>query len=172
MGDTSEDSGTTGVLSGSRMDNSSWRHACLGCFWNRYLLRSHFGRAYHGSKDPSPVHSGSRGRPGSLLFLLFGARLLLSCYQFTGYHHDALFPCKVSSGVRQRSFHAGGELPAWAKGIASFSPLTYFTEIARYCMGGTSYYPLSTSLVLLLIFTILFWGAAVSLHKRTLPKRL
>jgi len=78
------------------------------------------------------------------------------------------FPLVFVSGV----FMPVGELPAWAKGIASFSPLTYFTEVARYCMGGTSYYPLSTSLLLLSIFTILFWGAAVSLHKRTLPKRL
>lgn len=78
------------------------------------------------------------------------------------------FPLVFVSGV----FMPVGELPAWAKGIASFSPLTYFTDVARYCMGGTSYYPLSTSLLLLLIFTILFWGAAVSLHKRTLPKRL
>jgi ABC-2 type transport system permease protein len=78
------------------------------------------------------------------------------------------FPLVFVSGV----FMPVGELPAWAKRIASLSPLTYFTEVARYCMGGTSYYPLSTSLLLLLMFTVLFWGAAVSLHKRTLPKRL
>jgi ABC-2 type transport system permease protein len=78
------------------------------------------------------------------------------------------FPLVFVSGV----FMPVGELPAWAKVIASLSPLTYFTEVARYCMGGTSYYPLSVSLLLLLMFTILFWGAAVSLHKRTLPKRL
>lgn len=46
------------------------------------------------------------------------------------------------------------------------------TEVTRYCMGGTSHYPLSVSFLLLLIFIILFWVAAVSLHKRTLPKRL
>jgi len=78
------------------------------------------------------------------------------------------FPLVFVSGV----FMPVAELPAWTKVIASVSPLTYFTEVARYCMGGTSYYPLSVSLLLLLMFTILFWGAAVSLHKRTLPKRL
>ncbi len=78
------------------------------------------------------------------------------------------FPLVFVSGI----FIPVGELPAWAKGIASLSPLTYFTEVARYCMGGTTYYPLSVSLLLLLIFAILFWGAAVSLHKRTLPRRL
>jgi ABC-2 type transport system permease protein len=78
------------------------------------------------------------------------------------------FPLVFVSGV----FMPVAELPAWTKVIASVSPLTYFTEVARYCIGGTSYYPLSVSLLLLLMFTILFLGAAVSLHKRTLPKRL
>jgi len=78
------------------------------------------------------------------------------------------FPLVFVSGV----FVPVGQLPAWAKLIASFSPLTYFTEAARYCMGGTSYYPLSMSFSFLSMFTILFWLAAVSLHKRTLPKRL
>jgi ABC-2 type transport system permease protein len=78
------------------------------------------------------------------------------------------FPLVFVSGV----FLPVGESPAWAKVIASLSPLTYFTEVARYCMGGASYYSLSVSFLLLLIFTILFWVTAVSLHKQTLPKRL
>jgi ABC-2 type transport system permease protein len=78
------------------------------------------------------------------------------------------FPLVFISGV----FMPVEGLPAWAKVIASFSPLTYFTEIARYCMGGTSHYSPSVSLLLLLMFTILFWETAVNLHKRTLPKRL
>ena len=78
------------------------------------------------------------------------------------------FPLVFVSGV----FMPVAELPAWAKGIASFSPLTYFTEVTRYCIGGTSHYPPSVSLLLLLMFAIIFWGAAVILHKRTLPKRL
>ena len=78
------------------------------------------------------------------------------------------FPLVFISGV----FMPVKGLPAWAKIIASLSPLTYFTEIARYCIGGTSHYPLSVSFLLLLMFTILFWTAAVILHKRTLPKRV
>jgi ABC-2 type transport system permease protein len=78
------------------------------------------------------------------------------------------FPLVFISGV----FMPVEGLPAWAKVIASFSPLTYFTEVARYCMGGTSHYSPSVSLLLLLTFTILFWETAVNLHKRTLPKRL
>jgi ABC-2 type transport system permease protein len=78
------------------------------------------------------------------------------------------FPLVFVSGV----FMPVAELPAWAKVIASLSPLTYFTEVARYCIGGTNHYPLYLSLLLLLMFTILFWEAAVRLHKRTLPKRL
>jgi ABC-2 type transport system permease protein len=78
------------------------------------------------------------------------------------------FPLVFVSGV----FIPVGNLPAWAKVIASLSPLTYFTEVTRYCMEGTSHYLLSVSFLLLLIFTILFWLVAVSLHKWTLPKRL
>ena len=78
------------------------------------------------------------------------------------------FPLVFVSGV----FVPVAELPAWTKVIASVSPLTYFIELARYCMGGTNYYPLFVSLLLLLMFTILFWWTAVSLHKRTLSKRL
>ena len=78
------------------------------------------------------------------------------------------FPLVFISGV----FMPVGGLPAWAKVIASLSPLTYFTEVARYSMGGTNYYPPSASLLILLTFTILFWETAVDLHKRTLPKRL
>lgn len=78
------------------------------------------------------------------------------------------FPLVFVSGV----FVPVGQSPPWAKLIASFSPLTYFTETARYCLGGTSYYPPAVSLSFLLIFTVLFWSVAVKLHKRTLPQRL
>jgi ABC-2 type transport system permease protein len=78
------------------------------------------------------------------------------------------FPLVFISGV----FMPVGGLPAWAKVMASLSPLTYFTEVARYCMGGTSYYLPSVGLPLLFMVTILFWGIAVGLHKRTLPKRV
>jgi ABC-2 type transport system permease protein len=78
------------------------------------------------------------------------------------------FPLVFVSGV----FMPVAGMPAWAKVIASLSPLTYFTEIARYAIGETSHYPLSVSLLLLLMFTILFWAAAVRLHKQTLPRRL
>jgi len=78
------------------------------------------------------------------------------------------FPLVFVSGI----FMPVGELPAWGKVIASLSPLTYFTEVARYCIGGTNRYPLYLSLLLLLMFTIFFWEAAVTLHKRTLPRRL
>ena len=78
------------------------------------------------------------------------------------------FPLMFISGI----FVPLSQLPAVAKAISLISPLTYFTQIATYCMGGASYYPVSMSLLLLLMFTILFWVAAVSLHKRTLPKRL
>lgn len=78
------------------------------------------------------------------------------------------FPLVFISGVFQPIM----ELPGWAQTIASVSPLTYFTEIARYSLGEPSYYPLSVGVLLLLLFTSVFWGVAVSLHKRTLAMRL
>ncbi len=63
------------------------------------------------------------------------------------------------------------ELPAWGKGIASISPLTYFTDLARYCVQGNSQYPVFIDLVVILAFTVLFLVVAIKLHERNLPKR-
>ena len=78
------------------------------------------------------------------------------------------FPLIFISGI----FISLGELPIWGKGIALVSPLTYFTDLARYCVKGTSYYPVYIDLLVLLAFTVIFWVVAVKLHQRTLPKRL
>ena len=78
------------------------------------------------------------------------------------------FPLVFISGI----FIPLDELPIWGKGIASVSPLTYFTDLARYCVKGTSYYPVYIDLLVLLALTVIFWVVAVKLHQRTLPKRL
>jgi ABC-2 type transport system permease protein len=63
-------------------------------------------------------------------------------------------------------------LPAFARGLAMCSPLTYFTDIARYASGGGNVFPLATDFLALLGFTVVFWGIAVKAHNRTMPKRL
>lgn len=78
------------------------------------------------------------------------------------------FPLIFISGI----FIPIDELPAWGKPIASISPLTYFTEMARYSIQGSSYYPVLASLVVLGAFTIIFFVTAVKIHERTIQERL
>jgi ABC-2 type transport system permease protein len=65
-----------------------------------------------------------------------------------------------------------GELPPWGVAISSFSPLTYFTDLARHSIQGTGYYPVALDLAALLAFSAVFLMAGIKLHERTLPKRL
>lgn len=78
------------------------------------------------------------------------------------------FPLLFISGI----FIPLSELPAAARTISLISPLTYFTDIARYSVGQGSVLPLSVDFLALVGFTALFWVIAVKMHNRTLPKRL
>jgi ABC-type multidrug transport system permease subunit len=63
-------------------------------------------------------------------------------------------------------------MPPLGKTIASFSPLTYLTDLLEYFIQGTSYYPVALDITILLIFTVLFLATAIKLHERILSKRL
>ncbi len=78
------------------------------------------------------------------------------------------FPLMFISGV----FIPLSEMPAIAQSIAFISPLTYFTDLARYATGRANYLSVSTDLIILAIFTVICWIIAVKLHNRTLPKRV
>lgn len=78
------------------------------------------------------------------------------------------FPLLFISGV----FIPLSNLPEAARAISFISPLTYFTDIARYATGHDSYLPLSVDFLAIIIFTVVLWIVAVMLHNRTLPKRL
>ncbi len=78
------------------------------------------------------------------------------------------FPLMFISGV----FVPLSQLPTAARIIANFSPLTYFTDLARYATGGKNYYSVGTDLVVLVIFTVVSWVIAVKLHNKTLPMRV
>ena len=78
------------------------------------------------------------------------------------------FPLVFISGI----FIPLTQLPVWARGIAYISPLTYFTDIARYCIAGQSYFPVGVDLLALVGFTLLFVILAATLHQRTMPKRI
>jgi ABC-2 type transport system permease protein len=78
------------------------------------------------------------------------------------------FPLMFISGI----FIPLSQLPAAARGISFISPLTYFTDLARGAMGGSSYYSAPINLLVIVAFTVIFWIVGVSLHSRTLPKRV
>ena len=78
------------------------------------------------------------------------------------------FPMVFISGI----FIPIEELPVWGKAIASISPLTYFTDIARYSVQGTSYYPIAVDILALIVFTTAFLFVAIKIHEHTIQKRL
>ena len=78
------------------------------------------------------------------------------------------FPLMFISGV----FVPLSEMPAFARSIAFISPLTYFTDLARYAAGGKNYFSISVDLLVLVGFTVVAWIIAVKLHNRTLPIRV
>jgi len=57
------------------------------------------------------------------------------------------------------------QLPAWGRGIAYISPLTYFTDIARRCIQGQSYLPVALDFLALAGFAVLFLVLAMKLHQ-------
>lgn len=78
------------------------------------------------------------------------------------------FPLIFISGV----FIPISELPAWGKGVAFVSPVTYFTDLARYCIAETNDLPALLSILVLVAFSAVFLVLAVKLHGRTMPRRV
>jgi ABC-2 type transport system permease protein len=78
------------------------------------------------------------------------------------------FPLIFISGV----FVPLSEMPEFVRNIALISPLTYFTDLARYATGDKNYFAVGIDLLVLVLFTVVAWIIAVKLHNRTLPKRL
>ena len=78
------------------------------------------------------------------------------------------FPLVFISGI----FIPIEEMPMWGKTISSISPLTYFTDLARYSIQGNSYYPVALDLTVLVAFTIIFLVTAIKIHERTIEKRI
>lgn len=106
-------------------------------------------------------------------FASFG--ILLSAYPPTDIPSTVMmisnlvkFPLVFISGV----FIPILEMQNWLRIIASFSPLTYFTDLANYCTQGSSYYPVFVDFAALIGFTLLFLIVAIKIHERTLPERL
>jgi ABC-2 type transport system permease protein len=78
------------------------------------------------------------------------------------------FPLVFISGI----FIPIEGLPVWGKTIAAVSPLTYFTDLARYSIQGTSYYPIAVDILALIAFMLGFLFVAIKIHEHTILKRL
>jgi len=101
--------------------------------------------------------------------------VLLSAYPPTDIPSTAMmvsnlvkFPLVFISGV----FIPIWEIQDWGRIVASFSPLTYFTDLVNYCTQGISYYSVFVDFVALLGFTMLFLIVSIKIHEKTLPDRL
>jgi len=78
------------------------------------------------------------------------------------------FPLIFISGI----FIPIEALPQWGVAIASLSPLTYFTDIARFSISGNSYYPLYLDFTLLVASAVIFLMLSIKFHERALVRRL
>jgi len=78
------------------------------------------------------------------------------------------FPLIFISGI----FIPIEALPQWGVAIASLSPLTYFTDIARFSISGNSYYPLYLDFTLLIVSALIFLMLSIKFHERALIRRL
>jgi ABC-2 type transport system permease protein len=76
------------------------------------------------------------------------------------------FPLLFISGI----FTPIDKMGSW-KFVSYISPLTYYTDLARYSVGGTNSFSPVTNLLALLGFSILFFIIAIRWHKKSLTKR-
>ncbi len=78
------------------------------------------------------------------------------------------FPIIFISGI----FIPLNELPPWGEAISYISPLTYFTDVARYCIQGKAHLPVYIDFLALLAFTVFFLIVAMRFHRKTMPVRI
>jgi ABC-2 type transport system permease protein len=78
------------------------------------------------------------------------------------------FPLIFISGI----FVPLEQMPEWGLVLSVCSPLTYFTDLARYSFTGAHFFPLLTDIAVLAGFTLVFTFSAMCLHKRTMPQRM
>ncbi len=78
------------------------------------------------------------------------------------------FPMIFISGI----FIPIDNLPEFGKILAFLSPLTYFTDIARFCVGLKPFFSVYTDFAVLIGYTILLFVLSVKLHEKALLKRI
>jgi len=78
------------------------------------------------------------------------------------------FPLVFISGI----FVPLEQLSSWGLVLAACSPLTYFTDIARYSFTGIHFFSVAIDIAVLAVFTLFFTVVTMYLHKRTMPRRM
>lgn len=78
------------------------------------------------------------------------------------------FPLVFISGI----FITLEELPVWGRTVSTISPLTYFTDLVRFSLQGTSYFPIELDITVLVAFTVIFLVTAIKIHENTIQKRI
>ncbi|WP_457550316.1 ABC transporter permease [Archaeoglobus sp.] len=78
------------------------------------------------------------------------------------------FPMIFISGI----FIPVDRLPFLGRLFAFLSPLTYFTDIARFCLGLKPFLPIYVDFAVLIGYTLLLFGLSVKLHEKSLLKRI
>jgi ABC-2 type transport system permease protein len=78
------------------------------------------------------------------------------------------FPLVFISGI----FIPLEQLPSWGLVIAACSPLTYFTDVARYSVTGVHFFPILLDIAVLAAFTLVLTALTMVLHRRTMPRRM
>ena len=76
------------------------------------------------------------------------------------------FPLIFISGI----FIPLENLPFWGKLAAMISPLTYATDIIRYSLGGSGFYPVFLNIAAILAFSAGFFSFALRFHQKNLEK--
>ena len=120
----------------------------------------------------------------SLLVLASGLVLATFCFSALGVLLSVYPPTDMPSTVMMLSslvkfplvFISGifvplSQLPEWGKIISYISPLTYFTDLARYATGSVSSYSPMVDLGILAIFTLIFSVGAIKLHEKFFTRR-
>jgi len=95
-----------------------------------------------------------------------------------GYHTDNFanimilvnlvkFPLLFMSGI----FLPLNELPPHLVYLSFISPITFLTDLLRYCVDGSNYFTLLFDIVMLIVWIVSLFITGYIIHKRTMPKR-
>jgi ABC-2 type transport system permease protein len=78
------------------------------------------------------------------------------------------FPLLFMSGI----FIPLQGLPPLLLVLSFFSPITFLTDLFRFCVDGSNFFAYQFNIALLITWVVVLFIVGYMLHKRTMPKRL